>query len=244
MANIIQIKSGTTEPIADNLADKELGYYNKGIYIKDSNEIVNLTPLKVGTETPAAANFPENELFYNSATKEIYWLKNGEVVKIDQELLTKINALETYQNSTASKIIAEGIYEDTYYIVRETINQQYFAEYWAKREISILTTPVAGGSSSMIFRKTEPYSFVYPSLFTFKEKTNGWPFIMVTEESNHGFTATNVGRDCWLSIYQAANKYIQTDYYAFYGIGSSFLFEESYKPKLNFHIVGEIEKPS
>lgn len=43
MSNIIKIKHGNSPPTTDNLENYELGYANKGLYIKDNNQIIQLT---------------------------------------------------------------------------------------------------------------------------------------------------------------------------------------------------------
>ena len=42
MSNIIKIKHGNSPPTTDNLENYELGYANKGLYIKDNNQIIHL----------------------------------------------------------------------------------------------------------------------------------------------------------------------------------------------------------
>lgn len=42
MSNIIKIKHGNSPPTTDNLENYELGYSNKGLYIKDNNQIIQL----------------------------------------------------------------------------------------------------------------------------------------------------------------------------------------------------------
>lgn len=42
MSNIIKIKHGDTAPTVNNLENYELGYADKGLYIKDNNQIVKL----------------------------------------------------------------------------------------------------------------------------------------------------------------------------------------------------------
>ena len=42
MSNIIKIKHGNSPPTTDNLENYELGYANKGLYIKDNNQIIQL----------------------------------------------------------------------------------------------------------------------------------------------------------------------------------------------------------
>ena len=42
MGNIIKIKHGNSPPTTNNLENYELGYANKGLYIKDNNQIIQL----------------------------------------------------------------------------------------------------------------------------------------------------------------------------------------------------------
>lgn len=110
MSNIIQIKHGATIPTNTILTQYELGYmHNKGLYINDGGDVVQLTSLVQGTDKKTYLTLPTAVQTTNNTNKILVCDNEGKIYyKIPSDIRNEINAFSKAGGTISGDVTISG----------------------------------------------------------------------------------------------------------------------------------------